>query len=283
MSVSKVQKEISKWEARLAELQQKAEAELQRSGKLEEERRALALAAAEGDEKAEKAMNRKAAEADEARRQSENLGLMAAQVARRLEGLRDELAEAEWQERLAVLRQLCERRAATMTRVERAVAGLIEVLREVQSSSNEIINLARQFDDRFGSGDARRYFTRSLGYFLWAVQRELRESKQDDWHFKPRDPHAGVRDALVEHDRECIEGLLTCAERGIEAAREVRLRARGLIKEDTSKLFYRVRHNVIRVGGPNLHAGQVIALRPKEAAGLGEAVELVGEAGQQVA
>jgi hypothetical protein len=239
--------------------------------------------AAEGNEKAQREMARLARQASDHRAESDSLGLMATEASRKLGALRDELAEAEWQERLAALRQLCERRAITTTKVERAVAGLIEVLREVQSSSNEIVNLARQFDDRLDSGDARRYFTTSLGYLLWAFERELRESDTDRWHFRPRDPQAGVQDALVKYDQWCIEGLLTRADESIEAARLERLRARGLIKEDTSERLYRVRHQVIRVGGPSLQAGQVIALHPKEAAELGEAIELVGEAGQQVA
>ncbi len=136
MSVERLKREVGKWEGRLSELRQKAEQEMARTNALEEERRALALAAAEGDEKAEKAMNSKGAEAVEARCLSDNYALMSRQAESKLETLRDELAEAEGQERLAELRQLCERRAATITRVERAVAGLIEVLREARSSSD---------------------------------------------------------------------------------------------------------------------------------------------------
>lgn len=283
MSVEKLQREINKWEGRLSELQQKAEQEMARAHALEEERRALALAAAEGDEKSERTMTRKAAEADEARRQSDNFALMARQAEGKLETLRDELAEAEWQERLAALRQLCERRATIITKVERAVTGLIEVLREVRNSSDEIINLARQFDDNFGWQHARQYFTTSLGYFLWAAKYELREPDPNRWHFEPRDREAGVRDALAQYDRWCIEDLLARTEQGVNAAREARLRARGLIKEDASERLYRVRHHVIRVGGPNLHAGQVIALRAQEAAALGESVEPLDEAAQEVA
>lgn len=283
MSVEKLRKEVSKWEGRLSELQQKGEQEMARANALETERRALALAAAEGDEKAEKAMNRKAAEADEARRQSDNFALMARQAESKLEMLRDELAEAEWQERLAALRRLCERRAMTTTKIETVVAGLIEVLREVQSSGDEIINLARQFDDRFDSGDARRYFTTSLGYVLWALQRELRESDTDRWHFRPRDPQAGVQDALVKYDRWCIEGLLTHAEYGIEAARQVRRRARGLVHVEPGECLYRARHRVVGVRGLDLRPGEVIALRPEEAETLGGAVEVADGAAQQVA
>ncbi|HXE75503.1 MAG TPA: hypothetical protein VNN18_07710 [Candidatus Xenobia bacterium] len=281
MSAEKLQREINKWEGRLSELQQKAEQATARANTLEEERRALALAAAEGDEKSERAMTRKAADADEARRLSDNFALMARQAEGKLETLRDELAEAEWQERLAMLRQMCERRAAIIARVERAVAGLIEVLREVRSSSDEIVNLTRQFDDNFSWQHAREYFTTSLGYFLWAAQCELREQDPDRWHFRPRDPQAGVRDALVQYDRWCIEALLERAEQGVESAREARLRARGLIQEDTSERLYRVRHKVIRVGEPPLQAGQVISLRAQEAAAMGESVEPLGEATQQ--
>jgi hypothetical protein len=281
MSVEKLQKEVSKWEARLSELQQKAEQARKRANALEEERRALALAAAEGDEKAERTMTRNGTEAGAARRVSENYALMVRQAGGKLEALRDELAEAEWQERLAGLRQMCERRAGIIARVERAVAGLIEVLREVRSSSDEIVNLARQFDENFSWQHARDYFTTSLGYFLWAAECELREQDPDRWHFRPRDPQAGVRDALVQYDRWCIEGLLERAEQGIEAAREARLRARGLIQEDTSERLYRVRHKVIRVGEPTLQAGQVISLRAQEAAAMGESVEPLAEAAQQ--
>lgn len=283
MSVEKLQKEVSKWEGRLSELQQKGEQEMARANALETERRALALAAAEGDEKAEKAMNRKAAEADEARRQSDNFALMARQAESKLETLRDELAEAKWQERLAVLRQLCERRAITTTKVERAVAGLIEVLREVQSSGDEIINLARQFDDRFDWREARNYFTTSLGYFLWALQRELRESTMEDWRFQPRDPKAGVQDALIKYDQWCVEGLLAVAEHGIEAARQARRRARGLVQVEPGESLYRARHRVVGVRGLDLRPGEVIALLPEEAETLGDAVEVADGAAQQVA
>jgi hypothetical protein len=283
MSVEKLQKEVTRWEGRLSELQRKGEQEMGRANTLETERRSLALAAAEGDEKAEKAMNCKAAEADEARRQSDNFALMARQAESKLEALRDELAEAKWQERLTALRQLCERRAAITTKVERAVSQLIGVLREVQSSSDEIVNLARQFDDRFTSGDARRYFTTSLGYFLWALQCELRESTTQDWRFQPRDPKAGVQDALVKYDQWCMEGLLTVAGHGIEAARQVRRRARGSIQVQAGERLYRAKHRIVGVRGLDLQPGEVIALRPEEVATLGEAVEPADEAAQQVA
>lgn len=282
MSVERLKKEVSKWEERLSQLQQKASQEMARANALETERRTLALAAADGDEKAEKTMNRKAAEAADARRQSDNFALMARQAESKLETLRDELAEAEWQERMALLRQMCERRAAIIARVERAVAGLTEVLREVKNSSDEIINLARQFDDRFHGAVARQYFTTSLGYVLWALRRELGEQDPQRWHFEPRDRQAGVPDALVGYDRWCIEGLLEYAEQGIEAAREARLRARGLIQEDTSERLYRVRYHLIRVGKPDLHPGQVISLRAQEAAAMGEAIEPMEASAQQV-
>ncbi len=278
----RLHKEISRWGVRLAELELRAEQELGRASTLEIQRRRLAMDAAEGNEKAQREMARLARQASDHRAESDSLGLMATEASRKLGALRDELAEAEWQERLAALRQLCERRAITTTKVERAVAGLIEVLREVQSSSNEIVNLARQFDDRLDSGDARRYFTTSLGYLLWAFERELRESDTDRWHFRPRDPQAGVQDAFVKYDRWCIEGLLTHAGYGVEAARQARRRVRGLVQAEPGERLYRARHRIVGVRGLDLRPGEVVALRREEAEALGEAVELADEAAQQV-
>jgi len=220
MSVEKLQKEVSRWEGRLSELHQKGEQEMARANALETERRTLALDAAGGSEKAQREMTRLARQASEHRAESDNLGLMATEASRRLETLRVELAAAQQREVLAGLRQACERRAEIGLKVEKAYAELIELLREVKTSSQEIVALARQLNDRFDSRDARHLFTTPLGYLLWVLKRELGESAKEDWRFEPPDPKAGVRGALVGRERLAMQGILAVCEPALEAVDE---------------------------------------------------------------
>ncbi|MCL6566743.1 MAG: hypothetical protein K6U09_10020 [Acidobacteriia bacterium] len=272
-----MKKEVSKWEERLSQLQQKASQEMARANALETERRALALAAADGDEKSEKAMNRKAAEAEEARRQSDNFALMAREAERNLESLRDELAEAESQAALDVLREASGQH--NPARIERVVAELVEALRTAKSFSAQIALLAERVGVNF---DARsNLFKPAVAYVLWSLKRELSESDLLEWSFAPRDPKAEPQGALVQHERWYVEGLVAAAERSIQGAKLARERARGLIRVEEGEQLYRALHRLIGVRGLNLQPGELIALRPDEAEDLAEAVELTEGAPDQ--
>jgi hypothetical protein len=286
MSVEKLQKEVTRWEGRLSELQQKAEQEMGRANTLETERRTLALAAADGDEKAEKAMNRKAAEADEARRQSDNFALMARQAESKLETLRDELADAQRHELLGALRHTCEKRTTVVQKLERVARGeLVPLLDELKSSADEIAELSTQlkaFDRRVVCD---LLFRAPLGFLAWLMDSELVRLGEGhhlaELQFKPR--NCGSERPLGEHQEWACADLVKAAERSIQGAKLARQRARGLIQVEPGERLYRARHRVVGVRGLDLRPGEVIALRPEEVATLGEAVEPADEAAEQVA
>jgi DNA repair exonuclease SbcCD ATPase subunit len=284
MSVEKLQREISKWEARLSKLQQKAEQAMARANALEEERRALALAAAEGDEKAEKAMNRKAAEADEARRQSDNFGLMGRQAEGKLATLREELADAQRQELLGTLRQACEKRNGAVQRLGHVVQKeLTTLVAELKSSADEIAEVSEQLN-AFDRGTVRDLLFRApLGFLVWAVNGELERLGESDrlagLNFTPRDGH---RERPLEAHQEWVcTDFFKAAERSIQGAKLARERARGLIRVEEGEQLYRARHRIMGVRGLNLEPGELIALRPDEAGDLAEAVEPTDEVPEQ--
>jgi hypothetical protein len=285
MSVEKLQKEVSKWEGRLSELQQKAEQEMARANALENERRALALAAAEGDEKAEKAMNRKAAEADEARRQSDNFALMARQAEGRLATLHEELADAQRQETLAMLRQALAhhngivRRLAQCTRRE-----LLPFVAELMQSADAIGDLGAQLGVFDRQAARRVLFREPLGFLAWSVDRELarlgeRYEAFAKMQFAPG--NNGSERPLEEHQERVCADFVKAAERRIEGIMLARERAQGVIRVEEGEQLYRTRLGVVGVRGITLQPGEVIALRPEEAVELGDVIEPVGDTSVQ--
>jgi chromosome segregation ATPase len=289
MSVEKLQREISKWEGRLSELQQKAEQAMARANALEQERRALALAAAEGDEKAEKAMNRKAAEADEARRQSDNFGLMGRQAEGKLATLREELADAQRQELLATLRQALAQHTGIVRRFAQCTQReLLPFVAELMQSADAIGDLGAQFGILDRQGARRVLFRAPLGFLAWSVDRELallgeRYEAFEKMNFAPI--NNDFERPLEEHQEHVCADLAKTAERHIEGISLARERARGLIRVEEGEQLYRIRLGMVGVRGVTLQPGEVIALRPEEAAGLGDVIELVEDtpAQEQVA
>ncbi len=169
--ILKLWEEVVRWEGKIAELAQQARLARERIDELQRQRRKQILGAlAEDDPAAKKQLEKLTVEVERAERQLTDLALACEQAGKRLDGLREELTQAERIDQEEQLLKLLQQRESIGHEMARLLEEhLLPLLRQAAGLSDEMTGLAELLGLDCSIRD--RVFTNLLGFPSWACEK----------------------------------------------------------------------------------------------------------------
>ncbi|MCI0439253.1 MAG: hypothetical protein L0177_09005, partial [Chloroflexi bacterium] len=248
----KLEREIIRWEQKLAEVQKGQQAAQRRQEAIESERKRYVVAAlAEGDAAAQKEIRRLDGELDRASRDLKDYSAVIAEVEQTLSVRREELAIARRQAERDRIRALVQQRLTKAKRIADAVEQLKQAVREAVAPDAEIDAALLQL---YGSRLAHmaKLASQSPRAYVWAF---IKNYLSGVLPVDSTTHHSGKElESLEALDREFFGRLL-------EAIEHAPLDGDA----ESGGRLYQATHAITGLKGNALRPGDQIRLRPEEA------------------
>jgi hypothetical protein len=253
-TIANLRQVIAGWETKIAKLQESEHAGRQQIAALESERKEWVLAAvADGDPSAQAQLQRLDGEQDRTARSQRDYEVALAQANSKLEFLRQQLAVAEKQMQVDLLRGLVPARLARGKRIAALVEQLGSQLRQASAEEAEIKSgLLRLDPNRLGN--LAEWASEKPRSYAWAF---LKHSLRDVLPVASGSHHSPAELASLDALDERFFGGILDALKALPLAGST---------PDAGECLYEAAGTIHGLKGHSLSPGEVIRLQPEEAA-----------------